>query len=580
MKESYIASILLSIILFSGLSVSAQVGWKWGRGATPYGPASKEMEGFLVVSDRSGGCYTSPVLVNIDSVKFGSFMLRNPRRVFPKVIIARTDAAGNYTWAKISQNTVALPIAMTTDSHGNLYLLGSYNDSAFTLDGVTLHNPMYYYMDFLVKVSPAGSVLWAKNITSAGTDGGYGGICVDNSDNVYFTSAFSGASASIGSSTLVNHDPAGTSLDIFVAKYSPTGNFVWAKSYGTGGNDYQVNIVPSSPGHLCIAGSVPADSSITFGTTVLAGPGNNFYVQLDTNGNISWAKQMPLNVWIKGITNGISGELYVCGDIFSTLTLGSATLILAGGADMFVAKIDLAGNIVWANSAGGNDNDEAYSITADLCGKVWVSGSIGAFPSVPGYTMSFNGNMLTIPTGSFDPMYMAEYDTAGNYITGMTFPSGGDDANGIVVDNSGNFFVSGDYVHSPIIFGLDTLGFAITADTGQEFFFVAKYKYDTAICAVEIALDAPSTTRKTIDNPDIAIYPNPATTECTISLGENFPERSIAALYDITGRLINTYLLSGNNPHISLPELPPGVYLCKITIGDNRVVFKKILLTD
>src|SRR5436190_20577711 len=75
--------------------------------------------------------------------------------------------------------------------------------------------------------------LWAYNAGGANDDMGIS-IAIDNSGNSYVTGYFGSPSITFGSTTLTN---AGN-YDIFIVKYSPTGNVLWAKSVGGSGHDY------------------------------------------------------------------------------------------------------------------------------------------------------------------------------------------------------------------------------------------------------------------------------------------------------------------------------------------------------
>ena len=447
---------LLLILLLSPLISHAQVGWHWGAGATTYGTAATSLEGFLVAPDRGGGAYVAPTtLPGVDSASFGSFVLYNPENSLVPLYIARVDSAGNYVWAMSSSNTEAYASGITSDNDGNLYVFGVYSFGTLNIGSITLPNPGTSDMVFLLKIAPSGTVLWSKSVSGLSSVDNYGSICLDAYGNSYITGSFYG-NITIGTTTLINKDPTGSTMDIFLAKFNSNGSFIWAKSFGTGGNDGLIAVTAVPGNYIYFEGGIPADSVITLGTTLLNGPGNTFYAKADTGGNIEWAYSMPANVVPKGITTDAWGNLYTTGYYFGTDTFGASVITSVGGVDMFISKSDTAGNFIWGNSAGGNVNDEGYSITADLCGKLWVSGSMGWFPTDSGYVMYFNTDSLVTPSASFDPLFVAEYDTAGNYIGGMTFPSGGDDEIGIVADDKGSFFLCGDNTSAAVVFGTDT----------------------------------------------------------------------------------------------------------------------------
>ena len=61
-----------------------------------------------------------------------------------------------------------------------------------------------------------------------------------------------------------------------------------------------------------------------------------------------------------------------------TITFDTTTLTNVNGggmySDVFVAKYDTNGNVLWAKSAGSIDGDEGWGICTDANGNVFVTG--------------------------------------------------------------------------------------------------------------------------------------------------------------------------------------------------------------
>ncbi len=86
---------------------------------------------------------------------------------------------------------------------------------------------------FITAYNNSGTVLWAQNF---GSNNETHGMCLatDLSNNVYVTGRFSCDSIIFGNDKLYKYpSPMGSGLsDIFLAKYTPTGQALWARSMG------------------------------------------------------------------------------------------------------------------------------------------------------------------------------------------------------------------------------------------------------------------------------------------------------------------------------------------------------------
>src|SRR5829696_10005829 len=96
--------------------------------------------------------------------------------------------------------------------------------------------------------------------------------------------------------------------------------------------------------------------------------------------------------WVRRWTNGTgmatsvgldaAGSVYVAGKFEGTNQLGTNTLVSAGGSDVFVAKLNAAGDLQWAFATGGTNDDRATRLlvssngTLFLCGQFTVTSNL------------------------------------------------------------------------------------------------------------------------------------------------------------------------------------------------------------
>lgn len=159
--------------------------------------------------------------------------------------------------------------------------------------------------------------------------------------------------------------------------------------------------------------------------------------------------QVPTYSWVKPFystapsgsdPSGLSaidaaGNTYLTGSFKNSITIGTNVLSSAGGYDVYLAKIDSKGNVIWAKRAGGIDDDVVYAMAVDAQGNSYLTSS---------YKQTAKFDNITVVSQGYDDFYAAKYDTNGNAVWVNT-GNGPLDAfgNGITVDNSGNVYVTG-----------------------------------------------------------------------------------------------------------------------------------------
>jgi len=281
-------------------------------------------------------------------------------------------------------------------------------------------------------------------------------VAPDGSGNVFLTGMFK-ASADFGDTTLTS---AGD-YDVFVAKHDAAGNVLWAKSAGGADTDYGYGVAPDGSGNVFLTGTFK--DSADFGDTTLTSAGRYdvFVAKYEAAGNVLWARSAggagPKEGW--GAATDGSGNVLVTGLFYTSASFGSTTLTSVGDGDVFVAKYDTAGNVLWARSGGSASFDYGSGVATDGSGNVFVTGTAwdGAI---------FGGTTLT-SAGSTD-IFVAKYDAAGNVLWARSAGGAASDSGwGAATDGSGNVLVTGDFRDSAS-FG----GTTLTSAGGTDIFVV------------------------------------------------------------------------------------------------------------
>ena len=350
--------------------------------------------------------------------------------------------------------------SIAVDAYGNSYITGYFRESA-TFGTTTLTSSSDYGSDiFVAKMDINGNWLWAKQAGGTDYHGGYG-IAVDANGNSYVTGYFSG-SATFGTTTLTSSGYE----DIFVAKLDINGNWLWAKQAGGTSSDIGYGIAVDAYGNSYVTGYFKS-SSCSFGTITLTSSGYEdiFVAKLDINGNWLWAKQAGGTSEDGGTSIAVdaNGNSYVTGSFKESANFGTTTLTSSGSWDIFVAKIDHNGNWLWAKQAGGTDNDGGISIAVDDNGNSYVTGGFY------GSSCSFSTITLINSSIEYSDIFVAKIDYNGNWLWAKQAGGTGYDAGyGIAVDTNGNSYVTGEFD------GSATFGTTTFTSSGGSDIFVAK----------------------------------------------------------------------------------------------------------
>lgn len=442
------------------------------------------------------------------------------------VFLVKYNSTGNPLWSvKGGGSNIDKGTAISVDASGYVYITGRFNSSTAAFGTEVITNTSGGTDDILVvKYTPTGNVIWARNTGGTTEDKSYD-IAADIFGNVYVTGWFYSNTMTFGTTTLNNNG----FIDFYILKYDSAGNALWARSAGGSDEDEGFGITTDSAGNVYVTGNFES-SSITFGSITLTNHGvgqrDMLLVKYDSTGNVIWAKNAggALQDRGEGVIVDVSGNVVVAGWFHSTdMVFASDTLLHYTDRDIFVAKYDTSGNELWAKSAGGSIQEVSNTIATDLSGNIYVGGYYDS-PDITFGTNIFgtNGNRdfyiakiaeCSVVITLNDSVFICEGDSVeldagtGNGYTYLW--STGDTIQTIYIDTSGTYWVqvtdANTCVNADTIIAI--LNLLPVVDLGQDSTFCADdslildvgagyiYLWSTADTTQTIVVDTTSTYR-------------------------------------------------------------------------------------
>ena len=339
-----------------------------------------------IATDNNGNIY----IVGQKSVatNFGSILVANPNSFNIGSFFVKYDTNGNEQFGiPINASQISYQPAKISIKNNAAYIL--YIDYG-VIYGLTIAK--YSLNGFLSTTYPT--------VTNGGIfqNSDQIGFAVDNNENFTVYGEF-GSSTTIGGTTLIAGSGF-TSRDLFLARQNSNGVIQWVKQIAGGGIDGEGGIDVDTAGNVYISGFY--NNAISIDSIVLQASGQDIFVaKFSNSGNLRWARSAGSgNTTANSVYVTDQGDAYVTGLFNGTANFDDNATSSSGSSDVFVAKLgceprpisEVIGDTLVCL---GNENYEAINNSSGNTFLWAVSG---------GGTVINNGKFATInwtQTGTF-----------------------------------------------------------------------------------------------------------------------------------------------------------------------------------
>ncbi|HNQ13061.1 MAG TPA: SBBP repeat-containing protein [Bacteroidia bacterium] len=299
--------------------------------------------------------------------------------------------------------------------------------------------------------SIAQSLQWAKSMGGI-ADSYSRSLALDAASNSFSAGYFTGSCDFDPGVNTYNLTSNGV-YDICISSYNSFGDFRWAHKIGSSQSDQAYAITTDANGNVYVCGyfSSTVDFNPDSASTWWLNSSGNFdayIIKMDNNGNLIWAKKIggPSDDVANDVYVDQNGSVFVTGYYTATCdfdpdSASTFNITAQGSFDVFVCKLDINGNFVWAKSMGGSGNDEALSIDGDNVGNIYVGGYFYA-------TADFDpgSNTFNLISNGLSDIFSVKLNQNGNFDWAKS--AGGsalDQVNAIKVDALGDVYCAGNF---------------------------------------------------------------------------------------------------------------------------------------
>lgn len=539
--------------------------WIWAKSISGYYPNQGGISNYAISTDKDNNIYTAGFFygtIDFDPGQNEFNIQATGNWPEPDIFVSKLDSLGNFLWAKAMGGFGSdWAYSMMVDpQRGDVYITGAFSGTAdFDPSGGSFSLTSNGLGDvFVVKLTGAGNLVWARSIGGSYHDGGFAiEFFSDRGSGICFTGYFRGT---------VDFDPGPDSFDlssqggadVFVAKWDTSGQFVWAKAIG--------GMTDDSPGDLEVDAVTGAIYTVgSFVSSIDLDPGSGVYIidpigttdifidKLDEDGDFLWASSFggeggqTLNGKIT--IDSMQRDIYIGGSFTQVVDFdpGPDSFFIEpiGYSPGFVCRLNSDGHLIWVKAFQGYDWNGAFcwALSVDpLTGDVYTTGGFDML-------VDFDPGPDTFYLSSSDyenwDVFVCKLDRDGNFV--WAYATGGlntDFGTAVTINKNRVPYITGLFLSAMLYFD----PFELNGPTYWSS-FIAVPEASPPPCApivTSVADSGAGSLREIIGcalTGDTILFQLPPASQITLTSGEIIVKKNLC----MAGPGINTLTISGNN---------------------------------
>ncbi|WP_437779512.1 hypothetical protein [Sorangium sp. So ce1097] len=331
--------------------------------------------------------------------------------------LAKFDRAGNHLWStrfRVASGGLLRAQDLAVDASGNIVVAANVYGTSVDLGGGAVPLPGSDWNAVVARFDPAGSPLWIEAFSGVSTRA----VALDATGDVVLAGSCA-AEADLGGGALGSGGACAAKLDA-------DGHHVWSRHVS---GPVLLDLACDAMGSIVLTGYV---GSIEGETVDDPGTADVYVAKLDAAGNDVWSETFggDLVQIASGVAIDGSDDIVLAGTFFDSIDFGGGPLVSAGGAlydphsesalqwggDIFLVKLDAAGEFVWSTRYGDARAQAPRGVVAAADGSIALTG--GVVGVVDFGTGPQTGNDL------WGDVFAAKFDAAGNTLWSRVYGGG------------------------------------------------------------------------------------------------------------------------------------------------------------
>jgi len=303
--------IMIVIIIYFAASsfLAASIDWTWSHA---YGKEYWGADEPIIISTSDGGYIVSGMQYDWNTDY--------------NIIVLKITSSGTIAWQKRYVGSSSDNVSSIRQTSDGGYIMAGYTNSTYSGN----------YQALVLKLDSSGNINWQKT---------YGGISAASAEGILELQDGSyivaGATTSFGMGN----------TDLWILRLGYTGNIIWQRTYGGQGHDGARSIQQTSDGNIIVGASYSTSAD-----------GNRvpWILKLDLDGNIIWQRLYYFigSGGIRSVRQTSDGGYITTGQKWRD----------ESWSDVWVLKLNAAGDIVFQKAYGDIYSDAGYSIMQTMDG--------------------------------------------------------------------------------------------------------------------------------------------------------------------------------------------------------------------